>query len=99
MRHGLLTGETTTAGFGRTHAVDVASNGPDRISGPFGVLRGLFVRIWDLPAGCLRKEDSKPKVYLIENNTKRWVTSPQVLTGLGKAWADVKSVPFPTVRT
>jgi hypothetical protein len=51
------------------------------------------VRIWDLPAGCLRKEDSKPKVYLIENNTKRWVTSPQVLTGLGKSWADVKSVP------
>lgn len=51
------------------------------------------VRIWDLPAGSLRKEDSKPKVYLIENNTKRWVTSPLVLTGLGKSWADVKSVP------
>jgi hypothetical protein len=43
---------------------------------------------WDLPAGCLRKEDLKLKVYLIENNTKRWVTSPQVLTGLGKSWAD-----------
>ena len=51
------------------------------------------VRIWDLPNGCLRKEDSKPKVYLIENGTKRWVTSPAVLAWLGKSWADVRSVP------
>jgi hypothetical protein len=51
------------------------------------------VRIWDLPNGCLRKEDSKPKVYLIENGTKRWVTSPSVLAWLGKSWADVRSVP------
>lgn len=51
------------------------------------------LRIWDLPEGCLRKEDSKPKVYLIENGTKRWVTSPAVLFALGKTWADVRSVP------
>lgn len=51
------------------------------------------LRIWDLPDGCLRKEDSKPKVYLIENGTKRWVTSPAVLFALGKTWADVRSVP------
>ena len=51
------------------------------------------VRLWDLPEGCLRKEDSKPKVYLIENGTKRWVTSPAVLTWLGRGWADVRSVP------
>jgi hypothetical protein len=51
------------------------------------------VRVWDLPDGSLRKEDSKPKVYLIENGTKRWVTSPQVLTAIGKTWADVRVVP------
>jgi gametolysin peptidase M11 len=51
------------------------------------------VRIWDVPEGCVRKEDSKPKVYLIQNGTKRWVTSPAVLTALGKTWADVRAVP------
>ena len=51
------------------------------------------LRIWDLPEGCLRKEDSKPRVYLIENGAKRWVTSPAVLTALGRSWADVRPVP------
>lgn len=51
------------------------------------------LRIWDLPEGCLRKEDSKPKVYLIQNGTKRWVTSPAVLFALGKNWGDVRVVP------
>jgi hypothetical protein len=51
------------------------------------------IRLWDLPTGSLRREDSKPKVYLIENGTKRWVTSPAVLTWLGRSWADVRLVP------
>jgi hypothetical protein len=51
------------------------------------------IRLWDLPEGCVRKEDSKPKVYLIENQKKRWITSPAVLFALGKTWADVRSVP------
>ena len=51
------------------------------------------LRVWDLPDGCLRKEDSKPRVYLIAGATKRWVTSPAVLFALGKSWADVRSVP------
>ena len=51
------------------------------------------LRLWDLPEGSLRKEDSKPKVYLIENGTKRWITSPQMLAALGKSWADVRAVP------
>ncbi len=51
------------------------------------------LRIWDIPEGCLRKEDNNPKVYLIQNGQKRWVTSPQVLTALGKTWADVRPVP------
>ena len=51
------------------------------------------LRVWDLPDGCLRKEDSKPKVYLIENGAKRWVTSPAVLFALGKTWGDVRAVP------
>ena len=51
------------------------------------------IRIWDAPNGSLRKEDSKPKVYLIENGAKRWVTSPQVLAQIGKTWADVRVVP------
>jgi hypothetical protein len=51
------------------------------------------LRIWDLPEGCLRKEDSDPKVYLIENGAKRWVTSPAVLAALGRTWDDVRSVP------
>jgi hypothetical protein len=51
------------------------------------------LRVWDMPEGCLRKEDSKPKVYLIENGGKRWVTSPAVLSALGKSFADVRAVP------
>jgi hypothetical protein len=51
------------------------------------------VRFWDIPEGSLRREDSKPKVYLIENGNKRWVTSPSVLFRLGKTWADVRVVP------
>ncbi|MFF1680927.1 hypothetical protein ACFVYG_33420 [Streptomyces sp. NPDC058256] len=51
------------------------------------------LRIWDLPNGSLRKEDSKPKVYLVENGRKRWVTSPAVLFALGRTWGDVRSVP------
>jgi len=51
------------------------------------------LRIWDVPDGSLRKEDSKPKVYLIDNGKKRWVTSPAVLLALGKSWADVRAVP------
>jgi hypothetical protein len=51
------------------------------------------IRVWDLPEGGLRKEDSKPAVYLIENGTKRWVTSPQALFALGKGWNDVRVVP------
>ena len=55
--------------------------------------RFATLRIWDLPEGCLRKEDSKPQVYLLQNGTKRWVTSPAVLFALGRTWADVRSVP------
>ena len=51
------------------------------------------VRIWDVPEGCLRKEDSKPHVYLVEGGRKRHVTSPQVLFALGRDWSDVRSVP------
>jgi hypothetical protein len=51
------------------------------------------VRLWDIPEGSLRKEDSDPRVYLIENGTKRWVVSPNVLFGLGKDWGDVRVVP------
>jgi hypothetical protein len=57
------------------------------------------LRIWDLPDGCLRKEDSKPKVYLIQNGTKRWVTSPAVLFALGFTWDDVRSVPDGALTT
>jgi hypothetical protein len=51
------------------------------------------LRVWDIPAGSLRKEDSKPQVYLMQGGTKRWVTSPQALFGLGRTWADVRVVP------
>jgi hypothetical protein len=51
------------------------------------------VRVWDLPEGSLRREDSDPKVYLVENGTRRWVTSPAALYDLGKSWADVRVVP------
>lgn len=51
------------------------------------------VWIWDLPEGGLRREFSDPKVYLIQNGTRRWVTSPQVLAALGKTFADVWVVP------
>jgi hypothetical protein len=64
-----------------------------RVTAIAGLPAVATLRIWDLPDGCLRKEDSKPKVYLIANGLKRWVTSPAVLFGLGKTWADVRVVP------
>lgn len=57
------------------------------------VLHTASLRVWDLPEGCLRKEDSKPEVYQIRNGQKCWVTSPQALAGLGKTWDDVRGVP------
>jgi hypothetical protein len=51
------------------------------------------LRVWDIPEGSLRKEDSKPKVFLIQRGTKRWITSPEVLFALGKTWDDVRVVP------
>jgi hypothetical protein len=51
------------------------------------------IRVWDAPNGSVRKEDSDPKVYLIESGAKRWLTTPAALTGIGKTWADVRSVP------
>jgi hypothetical protein len=35
------------------------------------------LRIWDIPEGSLRKEDSKPRVFLTQDGMKRWVTSPR----------------------
>jgi hypothetical protein len=57
------------------------------------VLGTATLRVWDVPDGSLRKEDSKPKVFLIEGGKKRWITSPQVLFALGKTWTDVRVVP------
>lgn len=51
------------------------------------------VRLWDIPEGSLRREDSDHKVYLIEKGAKRWIPSPQVLASLGKTWADVRVIP------
>jgi hypothetical protein len=51
------------------------------------------VRIWDIEEGSLRREDSSAPVYLIQNGTKRWVTSPGVLFAMGKKWNDVAVVP------
>lgn len=56
-------------------------------------LATAVVRIWDLPEGSIRKEDSNPSVYLIQNGQKRWVTSPEALFALGKTWSDVRVVP------
>jgi hypothetical protein len=64
-----------------------------RVESIDSVLGTATVRVWDIPEGSLRREDSKPKVYLIEGGKKRWVTSPQVLFALGKTWADVRMVP------
>lgn len=55
------------------------------------------VRIWEVLGGSLRKEDSKPGVYLIENGTKRWVISHSALFFLGKSWLDVKVIPDGTL--
>jgi hypothetical protein len=51
------------------------------------------IRVWDLPDGCLRKEDSKPAVYLIQAGSKRWITSPDLLLALGRSWSEVRAVP------
>jgi len=64
-----------------------------QVTGLDAAARFATLRIWDIPDGCLRKEDSKPQVYLIENATKHWVTSPAVLFALGRTWADVRAVP------
>lgn len=83
--------------WGRFHAGDTFTTPDPPVSFKLTAidpnLATAALRVWDLPDGSLRKEDSKPKVYLIENRTKRWVTSPGVLFALGKTWADVRAVP------
>jgi hypothetical protein len=64
-----------------------------RVTGIDSAAGTSTVRVWDIPEGCLRKEDSKPKVYQIRGGKKCWVTSPQVLFALGKNWSDVRVVP------
>jgi hypothetical protein len=64
-----------------------------RVVGVDATLGTATLRVWDIPEGSLRREDSKPRVYLIQNGTKRWVTSPEVLFALGKTWSDVRLVP------
>ena len=64
-----------------------------RVVGIDSTVGTATLRVWDLPEDCLRKEDSKPKVFLIQGGKKRWITSPQVLFALGKTWADVRVVP------
>jgi hypothetical protein len=64
-----------------------------RIVGIDSTLGTATLRIWDIPEGSLRKEDSNPKVFLIQDGKKRWITSPQVLSALGKSWSDVRIVP------
>ena len=51
------------------------------------------LRVWDIPEGSLRKEDSDPKVYLVKNGTKCWIVSPAVLAQQGFSFADVRVVP------
>ena len=51
------------------------------------------IRIWDIPNGCLRKEDSRPEVYFIQNGKKHHIVSPEVLLAIGQSWSDVKEVP------
>jgi hypothetical protein len=51
------------------------------------------LRTWDIPEGSVRKEDSDPKVYLVKNGTKCWITSPAVLAQQGFSFADVRVVP------
>jgi hypothetical protein len=57
------------------------------------------LQIWDLPEGCLRREVSSAPVYLVQNGTKRWVTSPGALFAMGKSWADVRVVPDGALNT
>lgn len=64
-----------------------------RVIGIDPIINTATVRIWDLPEGCLRKEDTHPEVYLIPNGQKRWVTSPEALFALGYTWEDVYLVP------
>jgi hypothetical protein len=64
-----------------------------RITGIDAAVSTATLRVWDIPTGSLRKEDSKLRVFLIQGGTKRWVTSPQALFALGKNWGDVRVVP------
>jgi hypothetical protein len=52
-----------------------------------------LLRVWDIPDGSLRNEDSSSEVYQISGGTKRLVPPIDVLTVMGTSTADVKSVP------
>jgi hypothetical protein len=43
--------------------------------------------------GTLLKEQSNPKVFLVESQTLRWVTSPNVMDRHCLAWRYVRTVP------
>lgn len=46
----------------------------------------------DTSAHTLIKYANSPKVYLIENNTKRWITNGETFVALGYKWSDVQTI-------
>jgi hypothetical protein len=64
-----------------------------QVTGIDSAIGAATLRVWDIPEGSLRKEDTDPKVYLIQNGAKRLVRSPQAVIDLGKSWSDVRAVP------
>lgn len=47
----------------------------------------------------LIKYTNSPKVYLVENNTKRWITNSDVFLSLGYKWSDIKTIADTTIYT
>jgi hypothetical protein len=51
------------------------------------------VRVWDLPEDALRREDSDPKIYLIEIGNKRLIESQAALLRLHRRSTYVRRIP------
>ena len=55
---------------------------------------GATAKLRQMPIdGTLLREQNNPRVYLVENQERRWVTSPAAMDGRCLAWRHVRTVP------
>jgi hypothetical protein len=47
---------------------------------------------YSYPAGTLLKLSTSPKIYVVIDDKKKWISTPQIFTQLGYKWTDIQTV-------